>query len=194
MRKKLVIAGIAAAAVLSLAVVGWAIERGSWGPRFGEHEHGKMASRVLRLLDNDHFRAAMNITDEQASRLRGIIVDAEKSSIKTSAAMKVDAIDLREMLRADNPDHDAVLKKVREISNLRGELMKEHVEALLQAKSVLTPEQQKKLREFFEARHGHEFMHERFMEHRGMPGPGMEHHGMPGMQPAPANPPKPPAQ
>lgn len=182
MRKKIIVAGVAVAAVLSLAVVGWAIERASWGRGFAERGHKDMAARVLALLDNDHFRAAINLTDQQASRLREIVVEAEKSSIKTRAAVKIDAIDLREMLRADSPDHDAVLNKVQEISNLRGELMKEHVEALLKAKSVLTPEQQKKFRKFFEARHG--FMH----------GPFMEHHRMPGQPMAPANPAKPPAE
>jgi len=182
MRKKIIVAVVAVAAVLSLAVVGWAIERASWQRGFGERGHERMAARVLALLDSEHFRAAMNLTDQQASRLREIIVETRKSSIKTRAEMQVDAIDLREMLRADNPDHDAVLKKVEEISNLRSELMKEHVEALLKAKAVLTPEQQKKLREFFAARRG--FMHRPFMEHRGMPGAPA----------APANPQKPPAE
>jgi Spy/CpxP family protein refolding chaperone len=183
MRKKIIVAGVAVAAVLSLAVAGWAIERSSWGRMSAWRGHEDMAARALALLDNDHFRAAMNLTDQQASRLRGIVVATEKSSIKTKAAMEVDGIDLREMLRADHPDRDAVLGKVQEITTLRGELMKEHIEALLEAKSVLTPEQQKKLREFFESHHGHGFMH----------GPFMEHHGMPGPHEAPAMPPKPPA-
>ncbi len=201
MRKKILVGGAALAAILALAAVGWAIERGPWAHRFGGHEHGDMAARVLALLDNDHFRAEMNLTDQQASRLREIVVDAEKSSVETGAALKVDAIDLRELLRADNPDRAAVLKKVDEISALRGELMKEHIEALLAAKTVLTPEQQKKFRDFFERRHNVFFMRRHgtqpgmscpCMGPQGMSGMTMGHPGMPGPPAAPANPPKPP--
>ncbi len=194
MRRRMIVGGIAVAAVLGLAVVGWAVERGHWGHGFSGRGHREMAARVLALLDNEHFRATMNLTDEQAGRLREIVVNAEKSTIKTRAALEVNGIDLREMLRADNPDRSAVLKKVQDISNLRGELMKEHIEALLAAKSVLTPEQQKKIRQFFESRHGRGFMHGTMMEHHGMPGPGMEHHGMPGPGAAPTNPPQPPSE
>jgi Spy/CpxP family protein refolding chaperone len=204
MRKKTLVGGAALVAILALAVVGWAIERGPWSHGFAGHEHGDLAAHMLAMLDNEHFRSAMNLTAQEADRLRQIIVNTEKSTIKTKAALEVNQIDLRELLRADNPDRAAVLKKVQDISSLRGEMMKAHIEALLEAKSVLTPEQQKKLREFFESRHGREFMRGRAMQRGqmscpcmregGMPGPAMEHQGMPGPPPAPAAPPKPPAE
>jgi Spy/CpxP family protein refolding chaperone len=80
------------------------------------------------------------------------VLDTEKSNIKTRAEVQVRGIELRELLRADNPDRDAVMKKIDEISALRTEMAKEDVDALLQAKSVLTPEQQKKIRNFIEMR------------------------------------------
>jgi Spy/CpxP family protein refolding chaperone len=108
--------------------------------------------RVLALLDNDRVKAALNLTDQQTSGLRELAVETEKASVKTEADIEVRGIELRELLRADQPDHDAVVKKTEEVSALRGDLMKQRIEALLKAKSILTPEQQKRIRTFIEER------------------------------------------
>ncbi len=141
---------------LGLALMAWSQERAPWGagiteaddwggrpgpPRFGHW---------LAMLDNDDFKSDLRLTDAQADRLRQILLEAQKTSLKSGADLAVRRIELREMLRADKPDHDAVMKKVQEISNLRTELMKQHVETLLAAKTVLTPEQQKRVRSLLE--------------------------------------------
>jgi Spy/CpxP family protein refolding chaperone len=104
------------------------------------------------MLENDRVKAELGLTEDQTSRLRQIIVESQKSSVKTGADMAVRRIELRELLRAENPDRATVLKKVQEISDLRGQMMKQHVEALLAAKTVLSPEQQKKMRRLMQAR------------------------------------------
>jgi Spy/CpxP family protein refolding chaperone len=162
--------GIAAAAtiavgVLSLGAMTWAQEAGHFragapgresrggfamGDDFGHGQH--MASRLLAMLDNDRVKSALGLSDDQTSHLRQIVLDTEKANIKTRAEVQVQGIELRELLRADNPDRDAVMKKIDEISALRTEMAKQDVSALLQAKSVLTPEQQKKIRDFIEMR------------------------------------------
>jgi Spy/CpxP family protein refolding chaperone len=183
MRTKAIMIGSAVVLALGLGVAAWAHDHGAWGHRFGGQDPEGRAGRLLALLDNDHLKAQLGLADQQTSQLRQIVVNTEKSSIKTRADIAVREIELRELLRSDNPDREAVLKKVQELSNLRGEMMKQHVEALLAAKSVLTPEQQKEIRSFIESRHfGHS-------EHREM----WEHHGVPGHPPAPPeNAPKPP--
>jgi Spy/CpxP family protein refolding chaperone len=100
---------------------------------------------MLAMLDNDRFKSELGLTDEQAGRLRQLVLENEKSSVRTKAEVKVRQIELREMLRADNPNRDATLKKAQEISDLHGQMMKQHIEALLTAKTILTPEQQKKM-------------------------------------------------
>ena len=115
-----------------------------------------------------------------------------KASIKTGADLAVRRIELRELLRADNPDRDAATKKVQEISNLRGELIKLRVEAMIAAKKVLTPEQQKKIRAFREMRR------EEARRRRGMMGMiermGRQPGPAPTPPPGPGSVPKPPAQ
>jgi hypothetical protein len=56
------------------------------------------------------------------------------------------------LLRADNPDHDAIMQKLDEVNALRGKIEKQHVETLLSARGVLTPEQVKKVKAFMENR------------------------------------------
>lgn len=108
--------------------------------------------RILALLDNDQFRSRINLTDDQANELRRVVINAEKSAIETRARIAVDRIELRELLRVDKPDQDAVMKKVDEIGGLRDEMMKNGIQAVLDAKRILTPEQQKEIRALMEQR------------------------------------------
>lgn len=179
---------IAIAAVATFVAAGFAFAaQRSWRPGahgFRGHEGWSMGHRILALLDNDQFRARVNLTDNQVTRLRQIVTNAEKSNIQTRAQMRIDGIDLRQMLEAEKPDQDAVLKKVQQISELRGQMMKNNVQALLEAKTVLTPEQQEKIRQFIGARFsgrawGH---HGRWEHHRGM-------RTRPGTPPQPPSPP-----
>ena len=124
-------------------------ERGDFGHRGGD--------RMLAMLDNERVRTTLGLSDEQASRLRQVMVDAQKAGLKTRADLGVRRIELRELLRADQPDRDAVMKKVQEISELRGQLMKQRIDSLLASKAILTPEQQQKMRAFMRRRAGERF-------------------------------------
>ncbi len=142
----------------------------------------EMGPHMLAMLDNDRVKAYLNLSDPQAQQLRQIVVSSEKSSIQTRAQLEVRHIELRELLRADQPDSDAIMKKVQEISDLRGQEMKQHVQALLDAEKVLTPEQRKKIRQFIENREAFGMRARTFGEHRGFT--ARPHEG-PGMPPAP---------
>ena len=160
--KKTVMVGLSTVlVVLALGTVKWAAGQAE-GKHFGRMagpgfeagrcpmmtgpEHG--AGGALGMLDSPQVKAALGLTDDQVARLSQIKVETEKAAIKTKADIAVQRIELRELLKADNPDRDTVMKKVQEVSDLTGQLMQEHVQALLSAKTILTPEQQKKLREF----------------------------------------------
>lgn len=173
--KKWIAAGtVVVLAALSVAFAGYR-GQGLNQPRGFQcpHGHFRMSQRMLALLDNERFRARINLTDDQTSRLRQILVKAEKSAIETRAQMAVEGIELREMLRADKPDQAAVMKKVDQISSLRGRMMQEGVQAVLEAKTVLTPQQQKQIREFMESRFAQRGWgrHWRQQDHGGMRGP-----------------------
>jgi len=138
------------AGALVLPVLGRAQGEEEGGPWRGQGH--RMGPQLLAMLENERVRTELGLTDQQADRLHQIAVEAKKSSVKTQADIAVRGIELREMLRADKPDREAVMKRVQEISELRGQLMKQHIESFLAAKSVLTPEQQKKMRALMEHR------------------------------------------
>ncbi len=119
------------------------------GPRLGGPL--ERVSRLLAALDDPRVRTMLNLTDQQADSLRKIIVGTETFTIKTAADMAVDSIDLRELLRADKPDRAAVMKKGDEISKSTSQLINHYLDAMLAAKAVLTPEQQKMIRAYIES-------------------------------------------
>jgi Spy/CpxP family protein refolding chaperone len=171
---------------------------GPEGRMHGGWEHGGMhefggGEHLLRMAENPRVRMVLGLTDEQVGRLHTIGVDAEKSSIQSRADLELRHIELRELLRAENPDHDAIMQKLDELNAARGKMEKRHVETLLSARAVLTPEQAKKVRAFMEGGGFHGGPEERghMMEHHGGMGHG-EHGPGPGGPATP--PPAPPAQ
>jgi len=150
MPRGLKLGALLAAGVFTLSVWAIAQDRGGWGPLWGRDY--MMGGRVLALLESDRVKTELGLTDQQADKLRQVYVDSRKASIRTRAELQVRRMELREMLRDDKPDREAVMKKVQEISDLRTQMMRQHVESLLAAKAVLTPEQQKKMRSFISDR------------------------------------------
>lgn len=191
---------IAITAVLIFSAAGFAFAaQQAWGPGMqdhGFHGHGSgwMSQRILALLDNPRFQTAASLTNDQIAHLRQIVVNAEKSNIETRAKIAVEGIDLRQMLMSDKPDQNAVMAKVQQISELRGQMMKNNVQALLEAKTVLTPEQQQKIRQFIQ----HRFMRHGWGQDQGWNQMGHRRGGMmmrrPGTSPSPPTPPEPPSQ
>jgi Spy/CpxP family protein refolding chaperone len=160
---------VVAGAMLSLPILARAQDFGGWR---GERGRGGMEGpRLMAMLENDRVKSALGLTDEQSSKLRQIVVEGRKSAIQTRADMQVRNIELRELLRADQPNRDAVLRKVQEVSELRGQMMRQRVESLLAAKSVLTAEQQQKIRAFMSERRGRRGAWRR---DRGPGGPGRD--------------------
>jgi len=147
--------GVVAASIillsfLSLGNAATAAGQGTWGSRERESGDRLGVERALALLDSDRVKSYLGLDSSQVERLRQIALDTEKANVKIRADIEVRSIDLKEALRGDKPDRDAILKKVQEISDLRGQVMKSYVEAILSAKAVLSPEQQKKIMLFVE--------------------------------------------
>jgi hypothetical protein len=108
-------------------------------------------ARLLNALDDPRVRTALGLTDQQADGLRKIIVDTETFTIKTGADIAVNSIELRELLRADKPDRAAVMSKGDLVSKDTSALINHYLDAMLAAKAILTPEQQKMIRTYIES-------------------------------------------
>jgi len=163
----------------------------AWG-RAGRGFGG--GERLLRLADNPRMRTYLNLTDEQVSRLHRIGVDAQKTAVQTRANLQLRRIEMRELLRADNPDQNAILKKVDEVSALRAQMARQNIQTLLAARNVLTPDQQKKLRSVRPEHAMGGFGPQHRMEHRGGYGAPAGAPGAPAGAPPAAGPDAPAAQ
>jgi Spy/CpxP family protein refolding chaperone len=187
---------VVAGAMLSLPML--ASAQGFGGRRGERGQEGMRGPRLMAMLENDRVKSALGLTDEQTAKLRQIMVDGRKSAIKTRADLEVQNLELRELLRADQPNRDAVLRKVQEISQLRGEMMQQRVESLLSAKSVLTAEQQQKIRQFMSEHRGRRAAWRRDRRPGGpggfQGGPGGFRHGRGVGGPETSPPPQPPQQ
>jgi hypothetical protein len=123
---------------------------GGRGQRPGAGGPLQMVSRLLAALDDTRVRTMLGLTDQQADGLRKIVIETETFTITTGAAIAVDSLELREMLRADKPDRAAVKSKGDEISKSTSDLISHYLDAMLAAKEILTPEQQKMIRSFMD--------------------------------------------
>jgi hypothetical protein len=188
-RKGIITSSILALSLLGLGSIGWGVNQEMWGNSLREHRNHLGVERLLALLESDRIRIYLRLSDPQVERLRQIVVETEKANVKTRAEIEVRSIELREALRADKPDRDEILKQVQEISDLRREMMKHNVEAILAAKAVLSPEQQRRVFSLLENRHEGRRVGD---EPGGVPAKPLPRPGVPAQ--APLHPGEPPVQ
>lgn len=124
--------------------------RGGRGQQSGAGNPLQMVSKLLAALDDTRVRTMLGLTDQQSDSLRKIVVDTETFTITTGAAVAVNGLELRELLRADKPDRAAVMAKGDAISKSTSDLINHYLDAMLSAKAILTPEQQKMIRNYMQ--------------------------------------------
>lgn len=124
--------------------------RGGRGQQSGPGNPLQMVSKLLAALDDTRVRSMLGLTDQQSDSLRKIVVDTETFTITTGAAVAVNGLELRELLRADKPDRAAVMAKGDAISKSTSDLINHYLDAMLSAKTILTPEQQKMIRNYMQ--------------------------------------------
>ena len=115
------------------------------GPRFGPGDRpGPMMGRLER---RGAMMRELDLTPEQRDRIAGIRERQARRAIQQRADLQTGMLDLRKLMRAERPDRVAIDRQIDTVARLRGGLHKFQVETLLDVRSVLTPEQQGKLRE-----------------------------------------------
>lgn len=128
------------------------------------------------LLFRERMRRELGLTEEQSKRLHQLGLEARRNSIRRRADLETKRLDLRELLRAEQPDRAAIDRAVRELAELQAAQMKAGIDLRLGAQEVLTPEQRQQLRQ----------LRERGFRERKAPGPeGERFRGRPGRRPGP---------
>jgi Spy/CpxP family protein refolding chaperone len=88
---------------------------------------------------------SLDLTPEQQKKVEAAHEKAQRAAIQAQADLQVARLDLQNLLRADHPDKVKIDAQIDKLARLRAGLQKTHVQALLEVRSVLTPEQVQKL-------------------------------------------------
>jgi len=89
----------------------------------------------------------VELTKDQRDKMHQIRSQTKKANISLAADMKIKRIELKELMRTDNPSKDKVAAKVKEIEALRAQIQVNKLHSRIDLRNVLTKEQRDKLDE-----------------------------------------------
>jgi Spy/CpxP family protein refolding chaperone len=96
-------------------------------------------------LFSPQVQKELGITAEQRQKLEDIRFNMEKEAIQHRSALQIHRLELSHLINAENPDRAAIDKKIQEVSQEEGSLMRSSIDGRLNARGVLTAEQRTKL-------------------------------------------------
>jgi Spy/CpxP family protein refolding chaperone len=109
----------------------------------GRHGAGGRAMHMAMMRQLD-------LSADQRARIEAIHERQARKAIQSRADIQIATLDLRKLMRAEKPDQRAIDAQIDRVAALRAGLRKAQVATMLEARAVLTPEQQKKFRELHE--------------------------------------------
>ena len=126
--------------------------RGEPGGAPGHGPHGGMGRGLHGGMGPggrgaEDLHKKLNLSDDQKTRLADIHDRQERAAVPIRADLRIASLDMRKLMRADKPDQRAIDAQIDRMASLRASLRKSHVAGLLEARAVLTPAQQKLMRE-----------------------------------------------
>jgi len=109
------------------------------GRGWGGPGRGLRAHRMEMMRDLD-------LTREQRDKLAELRERRQRAAIRGRADLETAGLGLRKLLRAENPDRAAIGRQIDRIAMMRAEMQKGRVNAMLDMRAVLTPDQREKMR------------------------------------------------
>jgi len=129
------------------------------GMKGEHHQEGMHCCRMMEGEDHEGhefflgMKDDLGLSDEQVAKLKALKSESEKQAIRTKADLKIERIELHDLLSKDKVDVKGVDTKVEKMGALQTKMHKAHIHARLDAQKILTPEQLKQLREM-RGKHG----------------------------------------
>jgi len=99
-----------------------------------------------RWWDKPEVAQQVGITDDQKKKMDDIFQQHKLHLIDLKAALEKQEAIMQPLIEADQPDEGKILAQIDAIAQARAELEKAHARMLLGIRTVLTPDQWKKLR------------------------------------------------
>ncbi len=109
---------------------------------------------LARFVNNPSMRQQLGITDEQVAKFRQQNEDFMKAGIQNRATMQIKVMELNDLMRADKPDRAAIDRKLAEVNAAQAASEKANIDHQLAVRSLLTPDQQAKLKTMMQNRPG----------------------------------------
>jgi len=108
------------------------------------------------MMGEDHpmwkFLTGLGLDDKQKDAIKALHSKTLKDMIKKMADKQIAGLELRDLLGKEPVDMKAVEAAVKKNESLRTDMFLTHIKAFEEMKSILTPDQRKKLKEMMEKR------------------------------------------
>ena len=111
-----------------------------------EHGHGKRHDASTFIRHALMAKEELGISDQQETRLRAIKIAFKKERITRQAEVDLAKVDLHALLHNEQSTLAQIESAVKKVYGLKADLRVASIKARREAKAVLTPEQQKKMR------------------------------------------------
>ena len=99
-----------------------------------------------RWWDNPNIAQQVGITDDQKKKMDDVFQQNKLRLIDLKAAVEKQEAIMEPLIQADQPDEAKILSQIDAIAQARAELEKANARMLLSIRTMLTPDQWKKLR------------------------------------------------
>lgn len=137
--KKLIFALVAVLALLSFPL--FAMAQG-W-------EGGIHPGTGYSPFEMDRWASRLNLSNEQMQKLGTLHEKYLKETISITDDLALKQVELRTLWLSTNPEEGKILAKEKEVNALRAQIQEKETKYLLEARKVLTAEQQLKATPFF---------------------------------------------
>lgn len=118
-------------------------------PKMGKEMMKKgMPPMPMPMSPWEHLKERLDLTDEQAVKLRKVYIDYRKEVLRKGADMEIAEMDLAELLKNKGASEKAVEDAVNKLASLRSSLDMFRVKALLKTRDFLSDEQYEDLTNF----------------------------------------------
>jgi len=94
----------------------------------------------------------IGLSEEQKSKIDDITTNHRKDMVTKKAKIELAQIDLNKLMREENPDMNLVKDQIQKLASLKADMEFAQFKTRIDAKNVLTQEQQNKIKELMKER------------------------------------------
>ena len=108
-----------------------------------EQPEAQPPKKEMRDMHRPHLFAEMKLTDAQKAQMKNIRYETRKHEIELKAKLEMSQLELTQLVSADEPDKEAIQKKISEVASDKTALAVNKLNGWFETNKILTPEQQK---------------------------------------------------